>query len=249
MKKLIILLLTFTLTPALGHAYFLSFDDISGFYDETVVAAGSSPTLIANVGTAGTVNGVTTSAIDTTGANFIVINVHWYDLITTDGTLTDSKSNTWTPLTKRLGTGQDNSIQLFYSFNPTVGTNHTFTYNGTATYPSIEVQAWNNLATSPFDVENWGEANNTNVISTGSVTCSQANGLLIAGLGFNDNSSGAVSINSSFTISNSVAYSGGNAVGSSMAYKILTAIGAENPQWNITNNSNQLIAQIACFKY
>ena len=114
--------------------------------------------LVANTakGTADTVS-VTTDAIDTTGADLIVINTATF--ITSDRgvAVTDSKGNTWTPLTQY--DGSDSTTRLYYSLNPTVGTGHTFTATSTGTvavvYPSIQVSAWSGAHdTASYDVEN-----------------------------------------------------------------------------------------------
>ncbi len=57
---------------------------------------------------------VTTAAIDTTGASLIVINV---GSSTSPGALSDSKSNTWTPLTQKTFGGIEGA-QLWYAIIP-----------------------------------------------------------------------------------------------------------------------------------
>lgn len=183
-------------------------------------------TLISNT-SAGSSNttDVTTGAIDTTGANILIA------VATSNSVVTDSKSNTWTKLTVRNDTGgHGNECAIYYAKNPTVGSGHTFTATGG--FPSIAVASFSGAdTTSPFDQENGtGSAGSVTSIQTGSVTPTQNNELLIAGLTFDV--SNTPSINSSFTITNTTDYSGGNHYGVSMAYKIQTSLSAENPTWS-----------------
>lgn len=208
--------------------------------------AGGGPSLIASTIVGGGASGVTSSGIDTTGANFIVVGVVYYNLGTPSSpALTDNKSNTWTALTSQ--TAATGKTLLYYCFGPTVGSGHTFSFGGNNVYSSIAVSAWSGIATSPFDVENGATNNVGTSLSTGSITPSQNNTLLISCLG--DTSIGTISINSGFTISGTVAYSAGNFYGLSMAYKVLSAIAATNPQWSTTGAGVELLATIASFKY
>lgn len=203
-------------------------------------------TLIANTGAGDTIDSVTTSSINTTGANLIVVNTAWYNGVG-DPTLSDSKINSWTGLTGRLS-GANESQRLFYCFNPTVGSGHTFTLAGSTTAPAIGVSAWSGAGTSPFDQQNGATNLGASTLSTGSVTPGQDNELVISGICVTNNGGGAVSINGGFTITNTVAFSSGNHEGVSMAYLIQTTATAANPQWNATNSADSLTASIATFK-
>ncbi len=198
---------------------------------------------------AGTTNGVTTDAIDTTGVTLLVANVGWYGGVdgTVEGTFSDSKSNSWNPLTKRTSTSTPyTSNQLFWCIPTTVGSGHTVSYNGTSIFPSIEVQGWSGQTASPFDQQSGTGSGTAATIAPGSVTPSEDNELVIAGLGHENNSAGAVSIDGGFT-ADAVAYVGGAAEGSAMAYLVQTSATAANPTWNITNAA-PLAATIATFK-
>src|SRR3990167_7216256 len=140
---------------------------------------------------------VTTDAIDTTGANLIVIGLAG-DI--TDAP-TDSKGNTWSVLGQG-DAGADGTIVLtYYSFNPTVGSGHTFTWG--EDYGVIMVSAWSGAASTPFDQENDAGTISGTSLAPGSVTPTQDNELLVTCLvAGKSNSSHAV--NGGFTISNSV---------------------------------------------
>lgn len=202
-------------------------------------------------GSAAGANSATTPNVDTTGANLFIVKVSWYGGTTAHGTLSDSSSNTYTPLTEYKESVLPMSTQLFYSFNPTTAPSQSFVYSGTQTFANVQVQAWSGFSASPFDVENgatMGNINNT-TIQPGNLTPSQSNCLFVSGLGHENNSSGAISINSSFTISDDVPYVAGNSEGGTMAYKLSTTGTAENPTWNFTTAVTSSQADIACFKY
>lgn len=200
--------------------------------------------LVASTGTAGGATTVTTSAINTTGATLIVVQISEYS-VGASIALTDSQGNTWTALTVK---NQGNSrSQLHYCVSPSTSASHTFTYGTALRYPSICVQAFSGVSTSsPFDVQNTNGASAATTVTTGSVTPSQNDEVLITGLCFE--TTGTISINSSFTISNQVNYAFGNNFGSAMAYKIQTTAGAENPTWSKTGTGTSFATGIATFK-
>ncbi|MFM2357274.1 MAG: hypothetical protein RJA61_11 [Candidatus Parcubacteria bacterium] len=197
--------------------------------------------LIANTGAGSSGgNNVTTGAIDTTGANLIVVVVSWYSGAA--NTLSDSKGNTWTALTAyAAGNTQQ---RIYYAYNPTVGSGHTFTATNSS-YPSIAVSAWSGAATSPYDVENGSSGSGITSKQPGSVTPSENNELIITGLGFD--TSNTLSINSGFTISNQLNYTVGNYMGGAMAYLVQTTSAAVNPTWS-WSSSMGVSTGIATFK-
>lgn len=180
-----------------------------------------------------TINGGTSPSIDTTGANVIVIGVSWYSGYVPPLVLSDSKGNTWLSLTKQSSGGTGVSTQMFYAYNPTVGTGHTFTVGTNTIYAELMISAWSagTFTTDPFDVENGATTNGGSPLQPGSVSPNQNDELLIATL------AGIGSINtidSGFTILlNRTAAPGGGAtrMSGALAYKIQTSAGAENPQW------------------
>ena len=199
--------------------------------------------LVTNVKTGG-VNGGTSASVDTSGADLIVLWATWYDSVTLDVTVSDSKSNTWTALTLREVEFQRGKV--WYAYAPSVGSGHTFTVAGTNTYATLLMSAWSGAAASPFDQQN-GTANTNSVLSTGSVTPTEDNELVLAFVGFDNNSGGAVSVNASLSIIQSQAYVAATQDGASDAYIVQTSAGAVNPQWNITT-STKLAVAIATFK-
>ncbi len=184
-------------------------------------------------------SGTTSSAIDTTGANLLVMVVTYL----TGGTLTvsDSKGNTWTGLTG-VAASINETTRIYYSINPTVGSGHTFTASGSSTFPGIAVAAFANADTSsPFDVQNGAQGK-----QAGSVTPSTNGQVLIAGLG-QDNTNVPSAIDGGFTIQESLAGSGGNYFGTNLAYKFQSVAAASNPLWT-SGQTNNDVAVIATFK-
>lgn len=203
------------------------------------------PDLIAHTATGGTGSAVTTSAIDSTGAT-ILIAVTSYKTGTI--TVTDSKSNTWTGLTQRIGAGGGGVIcQIFYAVNPTVGASHTVTGTaGASTFPAIAVAAFNTVLTSsPFDVQNG--AGDTG--ATGSITPSVNGELLISGMATSATPtavSTSISTIPQFGIANAIATVPGTSFGVSLAWNCLGTAAAISTTWSSGGSANAVA--IASFK-
>lgn len=187
---------------------------------------------------------VTTGAIDTTGANLIILTVSISP--SSAFTISDNKTNTWTALT--ASSSSTVKCQLYYAENATVGSGHTFTCDsGSGAFPQIAVAAFSGAATSSvFDQQNGATAASA-PISTGSVTPSADNELLITGLSW---AGGGVvmAINSSFTITGQAPESGA-AWGCALAYLLQGAAAATNPSWSASSGSpSNLATRIGTFK-
>jgi hypothetical protein len=192
-------------------------------------------------------NVVTTGAQNSTGADLIVILAGNYNGgLGSTVTLTDSKGNTWTPLTKRTGGAQDG--QLFYCANPTVGTGHTFTLTsvGGSGFPFIGVLAVTGANAIPFDVENGSGGTGTSSRQPGSITPAQDNSLVVAGI-----NAGAgidpVTVDGGFAASAS-GYDGANHLGGGIGYLIQTTAAAANPTWSWGGGNADTAAVIGAFK-
>lgn len=180
---------------------------------------------------AGGTTGGTTGAIDTTGADLIVLTVSWY----TAGsaiTVSDSKSNTWTPRTTRTSDFINTAIMYFRGGS--VGSGHTFTVSSVGTsFSAIVVAAFSGSASVPYDVEN-GAGNGGSPgtsLQTGNVTPSEDNELVITGMGLNA-SMASTAINGAFVIPEAMAYNSGVNFGAALAYLIQTTATAANPTWS-----------------
>lgn len=198
------------------------------------------------------VTGATSSAIDTTGATLLVGGLAGFQP-TNPYTIEDSKGNTWTALTiQATGAAQEARTGLYYVANPTVGTNHTFSWafagygNATMVFAAYSGAT----TTSPFDQQN-GNATNANVSSivTNSVTPTQDNELVIVMGGFSNNmNTGTGSIDGGFTIVAQREFGGSNVVGGLFAELIQTTATAANPTVTAPTSSGPMSAVIATFK-
>lgn len=188
---------------------------------------------------------LTTTAIDTSGANLILIGISQFNGVAA-ATISDSKSNTWTGLTAKSTTSLTYA-RIYYCVNPTVGSGHTFSAdNGDVIAGTLMIQAWSGANATPFDVENGSTNTSSNSAATGSVTPSQNDSLIASVLSAGDSTSG-YSIDSSLTISDSVNHTPGVTEGAAFAYYNQPTAGAINPTWSWTG-AQQNSEVIAAFK-
>lgn len=190
------------------------------------------------------VSGGTSSAINTTGSNILVAEVSWYYAASTTSSLSDSKGNTWMPLTKRISADNNYATQHYYCINPTVGTGHTFTCSMTNCYPVATIMGFSNSGTITFDKEGGGNnGSNTTSVQPGNITPTSSNSLIITSTASNNNS--GLGVDSGFTavVSNWT----GNSITGGEAYLIQGAAAAVNPTWSWTTGS-QASAAISVFK-
>lgn len=198
--------------------------------------------LVANVAlTPPSDDGGTTGAIDTTGANFIVVAAT-LDALGTPA-ISDNKGNSYS-IFLSAATGTFSRERLYYVINPTVGSGHTFTITNTNIHPTICVAAFSGVNTSStFDVENTNVDNSSGTtIQAGSITPSNNDSLIVAAFGMT--AAGSASINSGYTITDQV--STGNSWGLALAYLIQTTAAATNPTWTGPTDNSRL-ATIAAF--
>ncbi len=209
---------------------------------------GNNPVLIAHAGASGGGSEATTGGVTTSGATLIVISASWLNNTSASVTISDSRGNTWTPLTARVSANV--TTQLYYCYAPSVGINHNFTVAGSLTFPSIQIQAWGRMTiSSPFDVENGGGSTSSATVSTNSITPSQNSALIIAGLSDNANSvPSTVSINNNFNISDTTPASA-SVIGGSMAYKIIRSGLPTSATWTTSQTNAEAAASIAAFKF
>lgn len=186
-------------------------------------------------------NGFTSSAIDTTGADLLILFMNDTSAATT---FTDSFSNSWaTAAGPTSVNGPDSTI--FYAKNAKVGSNHTFTLTATNQSPTIIVQAWSGSdITANDDQANQANASFTATIQPGSVTPTLNDELVVSDACCTVNVT--LSIDSSFTISDQLGFTGSQHWGAGAAYLIQTASVAVNPTWS--GGANYTGATIATFK-
>lgn len=169
-------------------------------------------------------NAYTTSAINTTGANLLVVN-HAEGTGTT--TLTDSKSNTWVLSTVTPWNNGSNFDRLYYCANPTVGTGHTFSSSGGSS--TMSIAAFSGASTNPFDVAG-GDSANASTIKPGAIFTPETNMLVVTGMFHNDTATSAT-IDNSFTISGQQLQVNGAHYGGGLAYKVIASPSSVDPTW------------------
>lgn len=177
--------------------------------------------LVSNV-TANGLNGATSSSINTSGANFLLIAVAY------DGSITvsDSKSNTWTALTEQGAAGK---LRLYYVANATVGSGHTFTVSGTGVAANFSASAWAGVkTTSPAEQEEGATSvGSVSVASIGplDITPSENNAIVVCAVAINGSVS-SLSASNGFTLLDHVNFSSGNYYGVAISYVIQTTAAA-----------------------
>lgn len=199
---------------------------------------GSVPkTLISHTST---INGIPSSAIDTTGATLYVCASGSLP----SNTCSDSNSSTgWTCLTPV--TANQTGV-ICYTLTPIPGSSVTF--SATGGLGSTEFAAFSGV--TAFDQQN-GASNGASgyTAQAGSVTPT-ANGELLVAAGSFDQAISPFppTINLSYTITDSVQF--GSIYGSSMAYLIQTTAAASNPTWTMGSSGTfpAIAALIATFK-
>lgn len=208
---------------------------------------GGSFTLINHQIAFNQISGTATNAgFDTTGAALITIYLGYVNA----PSLVDNKGNTLTPLTIRNDSGQRFG-RMYYCINPgSVGAGHTWSAQGTNSYPMFWVAAWSYSASTPlFDNENGNNAATGTSISTGAGSSTGGTPLVIAGTTWNDTGSTISAVSNSFTLSDQ-SRNGGTNIGIAGAYLIQSGGGASvNPSFTITGGAEaNLVGAIMAFK-
>lgn len=194
-------------------------------------------TLIAHTGKVTGPSGGTTTAIDTTGATLLFV------CITIDGTpnVTDSKGNTWTPLTAD-GIFFGPSSKAYYCISPIVGSGHTFTIPGNFSTGNVLAFAASGPVT--FDAETHSGSGTSTTVQAGSITPARADELFLAQFCASASAT-AASIDSGFTISDQQPGQGGVNYAGGLAYLISSGSGAQNPTWSGYSNTSRCVGLYA----
>lgn len=189
-------------------------------------------------------SGGTTSAIDTTGADLLIVVVSSTHF-GSNPTVSDSKGNTWTALTRYSDSGGDVSIKFFYAVAPSVGSGHTFTASGASMYASMGVIGLvGGKQTSPFDQQAGSAASGTS-LTPGSVTPTESDEIVLSAI--NVNPASTASADGGFSVIGYVSLVGGVSLGLAVAYLIQTSAAAANPTWSWTGSQTSIAAN-ATFK-
>ena len=230
-------------TSTVNPAFALSGSANWGATNAVFIAGNSSPpvspALVSHVALIG--NG-TTSEIDTTGATLLVVNTTAFLGGGPVPTITDSKGNTWHALTQHSNNSY--AQQLFYAWNPTVGTGHTFT--GTGGFAStFEVAAFSGIKTTadPFEVEAGAGVTGFDG-QGGSVTATVPGSLYISGFGLQNNqpSNETSGLDLGFVMTDNTSNPTQTSfISGALAYLVQSSTTARNPTW-FTRTSSQNFA-------
>jgi|WetSurMetagenome_2_1015567.scaffolds.fasta_scaffold08824_5 hypothetical protein len=202
-------------------------------------------TLISNTSKAGTLDTVTTDAIDTSGANLIVVGLSYNNGSTP--VLTDNKGNSYTALTAQAVSANGVS-RLYYCVSPNVGSGHTFTNAVAGNYCSICVEAFSGVKVAvPFDRQNGANNAAASSLATGNVIPNANNEVIVTHFMFSV--AATASIDGGFTLTNQTNFGTGVNYGGAMAYLIQTAATSANPNWSEDGGATGIAATIATFRF
>lgn len=191
-----------------------------------------------HVAAQGTSSTVTTGSIDTTGMSFSAIVLGTGNATTP----TDSKSNTYSPLTKR---GANPNERMWYNENPAVGSGHTFTSPSVASsFPALCALTFSGTLTSgAFDAE--VGSSSVSPASTGSLTPGGNGYLLIYGMECDYNNLPSVSVG---TLSDALGFNGGVSYGATAYYEIQGTAAARNATFTCSGPGSLMNVAAASFK-
>lgn len=184
--------------------------------------------LVASVSATPGSGGGATAAIDTTGADLIVMSAASFSA---GFTVSDSKGNTYTALTLRGGSFRQ---QLFYCLAPSVGASHTFTV--TSTYPPIFVYAFSGV--SSYQTEGGATAASGTSLASGNITPAADGALIVTGLGASGTGTQTDTVTpTGFVTPTTKQHTGGTNVAGAASYYIQPTAATINPTWSWTGGS------------
>lgn len=193
----------------------------------------------------------TTSAINTTGADLVVVVTSGFVPNGAPGISSDSKGNTWSG-GPAVGVG-NSYLFMYYAWNPIVGSGHTVSLSGSRFYTTI-VLAYSGAKTSadPLDVSSQNSSASATTLGPGSVVTTLDNELLVAGTAGAGNAwgsgGGPLSIDSSFTIQRQAADGTDIACGAADFVQVTHGGVGVNPTWTFNATVAGACAVLAAFK-
>lgn len=210
-----------------------------------IVNSGAAHAIASNASSA------TTAAINTTGADLIVLIAGAFN--STLATPTDSVGITWTGLTQRNQTAGNpygtNRVRMWYAYTGSTGwgtsSSHTFTLNNSGN-SVISVIAFSGAKTSgdPFDQQNTGFNNESATVQTGSITPSVNACLIVCGETAGAFSNSTQTVDSSITSTDTIANS---PLAAAQGWYEQPTAGAINPTWTHSNSGDVFLGAIASF--
>jgi hypothetical protein len=194
------------------------------------------------ISTAATNNGSfagqqTTSPVDTTGANFIVIST----FSSVDATISDSLGNTWVTISA-------GEFGLYYCVTPVVGANHTFTVTQPGSDCSIAVAAFSGVkSVSPLESNTSTTTVSSPTTTVQAATVTPHTGDIIISAFGTFASHKPVSIDSDFTLLDTTGF--GSLSATVLAYLVTPSGANVQPTWTVTSNGSIIQSMSALFAH
>ena len=168
---------------------------------------------------------VTTSAMDSTGADTIIVSVQTYNTTVPLTAISDSKSNLFVQLAHNNFGVYDQRI--FVCRNPTVGASHTFSFStGSASYAVVSAAAFSGVGV--LSANDYTDASSASSVSAGPLTATSNGSLFYFSIGTGSTVTQS-SVSGGFTEITDVAGVPGSWMGLHTSYKIQSSAGSENP--------------------
>ena len=168
---------------------------------------------------------VTTSAMDSTGADTIIISVQTYNTTVPLTAISDSKSNVFVQLAHNNFGVYDQRI--FLCRNPTVGGSHTFSFGtGGASYAVVSAAAFSGVGI--LSANDYTDATSASSVSAGPLTATSNGSLFYFSIGTGSTVTQS-SVSGGFTEITDVAGVPSSWMGLHTSYKIQSTAASETP--------------------
>lgn len=219
---------------------------LAAFYPDTVYTY--TDPLIASTQVNGQ-NGGTSGAIDSTGANFLLVPAGFYNNGGTF-TLVDSKGNTFASATRHDGSGSASS-KFLYCNAPVVGSGHTITSGGSNTFSNVQLLALNLPGPGPYtlDQENSGiTVLDRGFFAIGSITPTRGAALIASHVSFGADNIYPPTVNGRQLLGPYTRFTAGTNRGGRSAYGLQdTTPNAVAPRWVGFSGNPGAIGSVASF--
>lgn len=205
-------------------------------------------TLISSTKIEGNVTGGTSPPFSSIGADLITITMGWSDNAGGPAII-DSEGNIYIPRTASVGFAGITS-QIFDCEDPITNATHTIEILSTnGTNPVAQISCWSGKLTGAFDQENGNNATLSDELTTGSVTPTENEELIIAGFGFAGGGGATIAtIDNGFTVIEGSIEDPGNHQGGAQAYLIQAIAAPINPKFTVPVSYFNATSVIATYK-
>ncbi len=216
----------------------IGFDSTGPVTGDSGSVTQSTIRLLAHTMINGTSNGLTTTAIDTTGASLIVVAECTWSTGTPTVPL-DSENNVWEAGLGAYGSDSDPAIvKMFYAYGPATSTSHTFSDVGNDDL-SVAVTAFSGTVDTPNVLDRAAGSTGTMPLQPGSVAPSEVGELLVTAACSGQSVATVIAIDDGFDLLDNVlnhAADGPEDMGA--AYSVTTSLAPSAPSWTFTGDTN-----------